>query len=143
MPQAEQKISAPQKEDIAQIAAQWAVIEHYLSAESKETYKTSAGKLGLLRALLTAKVFKKEQTYELQCMGIIFGDLFVQEMGMEWIIVEDEYGRDPALRIPRTETIIYPLTMISKRVERGEEVDVFELFNGVAAKIDELKKQSG
>jgi len=31
--------------------------------------------------------------------------------------------------------------MISKRVERGEEVDVFDLFNGIAAKVDKTKKE--
>ena len=29
--------------------------------------------------------------------------------------------------------ILFPLTMISKRIERGETVDVFDLYNGVAA----------
>jgi len=62
-------------------------------------------------------------------------------LGMEWIMVEDEYGRDAAVRMPGTTIILYPLTMISKRVERGEDVDVFDLFNGVAAQVDELQRQ--
>jgi hypothetical protein len=140
MASAAQKISAPEKDDIAQLAKQRAVVERYLSPESISNYKTSAGKLGLLRALLSQGIFKKEQTFELQCMGVVFGDVFVQELGMQWIVVADEYGRDPALRLPNTDIIIYPLTMISKRVEQGEKVDVFDMFNGVAAKIDELNK---
>ena len=35
-------------------------------------------------------------------------------------MVEDEKGRDPAIRIPGTTVILFPLTMISKRIERGE-----------------------
>jgi hypothetical protein len=31
------------------------------------------------------------------------------------------------------------MTMISKRVERGEQVDVFDLFNRSGAKIEELR----
>jgi len=140
MSSAEQKTSAIEKDDLAQLVKQRAVVERYLSPESLTNYKTGAGKLGLLRALLSQCVFKKEQTFELQCMGVVFGDVFVQELGMEWIVVIDEYGRDPALRLPNTDIIIYPRTMISKRVERGEEVDVFDMFNGVTAKIDDLKK---
>jgi hypothetical protein len=140
MASAEQKTSAIEKDDLAQLVKQRAVVERYLSPASLKNYKTSAGKLGLLRALLSQGVFKKEQTFELQCMGVVFGDVFVQELGMEWIIVIDDYGRDPALRLPNTDIIIYPRTMISKRIERGEEVDVFNMFNGVAAKIDDLKK---
>lgn len=69
------------------------------------------------------------------------GDAFVQELGMEWITVQDEHGTDPAVRMPGTSIIIYPLTMISKQVERGETVDVFDLFNGTADQIDQLKKK--
>jgi hypothetical protein len=65
--------------------------------------------------------------------------VFVQDMGMEWIMVEDEYGRDPAVRLPNTRIILYPMTMISKRIERGEKVDVFELYNGAAAQVEDLK----
>jgi hypothetical protein len=31
--------------------------------------------------------------------------------------------------------------MISKRIERGENVDVFDLFNGVAANVEEMQRQ--
>jgi hypothetical protein len=60
---------------------------------------------------------------------------------MEWVMVEDEHGRDPAVRLPKTSIILFPLTMISKRIERGEKVDVFDLFNGVATKVQEMQRQ--
>jgi hypothetical protein len=31
--------------------------------------------------------------------------------------------------------------MISKRIERGEVVDVFELYNGIAAQVEKLIKE--
>lgn len=94
----------------------------------------------MLRALLEKKVFSPEQTYELQSMGVVLGDAFAQELGMEWIVVEDSLDRTPALRYPNTKLILYPITMISKRVEAGEEFDVFDMFNFIAAKIDELSQ---
>jgi hypothetical protein len=39
--------------------------------------------------------------------------------------------------------ILYPITMISKRVERGEEVDVFDLFNNIVAVVEEKTKADG
>jgi hypothetical protein len=47
-----------------------------------------------------------------------------------------------AVRVPGSTILMYPLTMISKRVERGDEVDVFQLFNDTAARIDEIKCQA-
>ena len=128
-----QTTSALTDGDLKRLEEQRAVVTRYLDEDGLEKYETAPGKLGTLRALLTAKVFSPEQTYELQSMGIVLGDVFVQDMGFHWIIVGDEYGRDPAIKFRDTNVLLFPLTMISKRIERGETVDVFDLYNGVAA----------
>jgi hypothetical protein len=139
MTRAGQSVSDPTPEDLDQLAQQRAVIEAFLPDEpSREKYRTTAGKLGLLRALLRAGTFLPTQTWELQSMGVVMGDALVQELGLRWVIVEDEYGRDPALAVPGKTLLLYPLTMISKRVEAGRSVDVFELFNWMASEIKGL-----
>jgi hypothetical protein len=143
MPQPDQKIESLNADDLVRIAKQRAVIERYLGedAGNLQKYQTAAGKLGLLRALLDQKVFQPSQTYELQCMGIVFGDALVQYSGAEWRAVEDQYGRDPCVQIPGSTDILFPLTMISKRIEKGEAPDVFDMFNWSIAKIEELKRR--
>ena len=140
---AEQTISALTDDDYKRLDGQRTVVTRYLTEESKLKFETAPGKLGALRALLETEKFKPDQTYELQSMGIVFGDVFVQDMGFSWVMVEDEYGRDPAIRYKESSVILFPLTMISKRIERGEDVDMFDLYNGVASiareKIDEEK----
>jgi hypothetical protein len=59
-------------------------------------------------------------------------------MGFHWIIVQDQNGRDPAIRYKQTSLILFPLTMISKRIERGEIVDIFALYNGIAVQTKKL-----
>ena len=73
--------------------------------------------------------------------ALFLATLCTEKSRMEWIMVEDEYRRDPAIRVPNTTIMLYPMTMISKRLERDETVDVFELFNGLAAQIEELQRQ--
>lgn len=130
---AEQTNSSLDEDDLKRLDEQRAVVTQYLTEESKPNFETAPGKLGTLRVLLDAEVFKPDQTYELQSMGIVFGDVFVQDMGFSWVMVEDEYGRDPAIKYRETNVILFPLTMISKRIERGDDVDVFDLYNGVAS----------
>ena len=138
----QQKILPLNDDDQKRLIEQRAIIEKHLgNQESIEKYKKPAGKLGLLRALLEKKVFTQDQTYELQCMGIVLGDVFVDDMGFRWVIVQDQYGRDPAIQYKQTSIILYPLTMISKRIERGEVVDVFELYNGIVAQVEKLTKE--
>jgi len=132
-------VTPPSAADRARLEAQRAVCERYLAGESRTNYATAAGKLGLVRALLAARVFRAEQTYELECLGIVFGDAMAQEAGLEWAMITDENGRDPVLRVPGSSFLLFPLTMISKRVERGEEVDVFELFEGVLAQLEHVR----
>lgn len=134
---------APQSDaDRQRLRDQRAVVEKYLADESSRAkYKTAAGKLGTIRAILDGNVFKPDQTYKLQCLGVVLGDAFVLDLGMEWVMVEDAHGRDPAVRLPGTSIILFPLTMISKRMERGQKVDVFELFNGVAAEVETARRR--
>src|SRR5687767_7972417 len=115
--------------DRSQLATQRAVVERYLGNDPQnlESYSTAAGKLNLLRAIIDARLFGPTHTYELQCMGVVFGDVFVQVCGWEWSMVEDQLGRDPCIRVPSSSIVLYPLTMISKRIEHGEAVDVFAL----------------
>ena len=134
-----QTVAPPSADERARLDAQRAVCERYLAADARATYTTAAGKLGLLSALLAAHVFAREQTYELQCMGVVLGDAMAIDAGLEWVTVTDEHGRDPALRVPGTSILLFPLTMISRRVEQGEAVDVFDLFDGVLAQLEHIR----
>lgn len=61
-----------------------------------------------------------------QSLGLAFGNVLASELGLDWVIVEDEYGSDPALRHPETDALLHPLTMVSGRIE-DEHVDLQEL----------------
>jgi hypothetical protein len=142
MPKPGQRFEPLTTDDEQRLSTQRAVIERFLGNDPKNlaNYASPAGKLGLLRAVLAAKVFDPSQTYDLQCRGIILGDVFVQKMKWLWRMVVDENGRDPCVKVPGSSIVLFPLTMISKRVERGEDVDVFDIFNRVAAVSEEKAK---
>jgi hypothetical protein len=136
-----QIVSAVTAADDERLARQRQVVAKYVADESRGNFETAAGKLGTIRALLHAKVFAGAQTHELQSLGVVFGDALALELEMEWVIVEDAAGRDPALRAPGTSILVYPLTLISKRVERSEAVDVFDLFNAIADDVERLRRE--
>lgn len=137
-----QRVLPLSDKDITQLDEQRNIIEAYLADGARLKNKTSPEKLGLLDDLLEGKYFAADQTYELQSMGVVLGDVFAKELGMNWVSVEDSYGKTCAVKHGDTSIILYPITMISKRVERGENVDVYELYNDIAAKIDEIKEKA-
>jgi hypothetical protein len=58
---------------------------------------------------------------------------------MEWNDGGQGDGTSPCLVLNGTSIILYPQTMISKRIERGESIDVLPFFNGIVAKTEELR----
>ncbi|MBS0385210.1 MAG: DUF3806 domain-containing protein [Proteobacteria bacterium] len=74
----------------------------------------------ILERMLSDHVYAPEQRYELQSMGVCFGDALASSGQFHWVIIDDEYGRDPTLRWKETSLNVNALTVIAKRVERGE-----------------------
>ena len=70
--------------------------------------------LPILQRLLEDQAFKKSQTYELQRLGVAFGDVLASEFSLRWVMRTDEYGTDPTLRFKNTSINVNALTMISK-----------------------------
>ena len=55
-------------------------------------------------------------------------------------MITDEYGTNPTLRFKNTSINVNALTMISKRVERDERVDVFELVRNTRDALSNAEK---
>ena len=98
--------------------------------------------LPILQRLVDDHVFAKSQTYELQCLGVAFGDVLASRYPLKWTMVTDEYGTDPTLRYKTTTIHLNALTMISKRIERDEQVDVTRLFNQTEGELARGERQS-
>lgn len=135
----EQRVTKPTSDELARIEAQRDWVRGHYDAEAQHKYGTVEGKLSLLQAILDAGWIEKSETAKLQCLGVALGDALAQALGMDWVTIEDRYGRDSALRFPGTTVLAFPLTMISKRIERDEKVTVAELFDGVCEHVRRMK----
>jgi hypothetical protein len=123
------KFSELSDQDRTRLAQQRAIV----TVAAKQRYGTSiltktVADLQVLQRLIDDKVFNKTQTYELQSLGIAFGDVLENELPLRWVMVTDEYGTDPTLRFKGTTVQINALTMISKRIEKDEKVNLSELL---------------
>ncbi|MGN6147880.1 MAG: DUF3806 domain-containing protein [Rhizomicrobium sp.] len=114
-------------------------LKGFFSTGAEEKYATIDDKLRLLDTILREKWIDSRETNKLQSLGVAFGDALTQKLGMEWVMVEDEYGRTPSICFAGTKLMAHPLTTISKRVEDGENVDVYDLFEGFCEKLTKLK----
>ena len=135
----DQKIEPPTEKDIENIAMgvvhAGQVIEQALDEDLDGTHDD----LALIQRVLDQGLVEPEATYTLQAFGLAFGRVFLNEFpDYDWWMVEDEHGRDPAIRYKETSLLVFPMTMISKRIEDGDPFDVSELFDGLAKQLAEL-----
>lgn len=84
--------------------------------------------LALLQSLLDRRLVRADQTRELQGMGIVLGDLLAHDLGMRWVIYEDKAGRSRALRYRDSDNYLFPVTMISRRREAGNDTPVESIY---------------
>ncbi len=84
--------------------------------------------LALLQTLLDRRLIRGNQTAELQAMGIVLGDLLARDLDMHWVVYEDKLGRSRALRYRDSDNYLFPVTMISRRREAGNETPVSEIY---------------
>lgn len=114
-------------DDGERLEAQRRLIRTEVRARYGEALRADRDALDQLQRLLDDKVFATDQKYELQSMGICFGDVLCAIAPFRWMMITDEYGHDPTLQWKETTITIHALTLISKRVEDGEDVGVIWL----------------
>jgi hypothetical protein len=116
------------QDDKARLDRQRAIVAAAAKRYGAGTLAGTKADLPLLQKMIDNRVFNKFQTYELQSLGVAFGDVLSSELPLRWVMVTDEYGTDPTLRFKKTAVQINALTMISKRIERDEPVDLSNLL---------------
>jgi Domain of unknown function (DUF3806) len=120
--------SPPTEEDTKRLASQWMSVSRLVEEVCGRGLTQAVEDLDYLQRVLDEDEIDSS-TYARQCLGVALGRVMTKNIdGLDWWIVQDEYGRDPCLRYRHTTLQINPLTMISKRLERGELVSVRELY---------------
>jgi hypothetical protein len=75
----------------------------------------------------------------LESVGIVFGKALAARTQLHWATVEWQGERVLSLVYPNTTVVVFPGSMIAKRINRGEEVDFASLFESVVAQVNHMK----
>jgi hypothetical protein len=136
----EETIRPATEADLASIAAQEAVVLGMLrSRYGTPELGRDESDLHLMQRLLDERAVRPEQNRELECLGTVLGQVFASTTPLRWITVEYGGRRQLALQYPGTTVIVFPGSMILKRVQEGRVVDVDELFHSVVYQVGRMK----
>jgi hypothetical protein len=105
-----------------------------------ELTRGSLRDLEVLQEILDAGVVDDDERFELQSLGVALGDVMERQLGFSWVVYRDDRGESRALRLDETDLVVFPITMISKRVERGVPFRIDELYQ---RSIDSMQESVG
>ena len=57
-------------------------------------------------------------------LGLAFGEQIAAISDFEWVRVSDEYGDETVVAAPKKEIFCAPISMIQKRIQRQERLDI-------------------
>jgi hypothetical protein len=127
----------PTADDTDRLASQWLSVSQLVRDVCGCELTQSLEGLDAIQRVLDEDEVGSD-TYARQCLGVALGRIMATNIaGLDWWIVEDDFGRDACLRFKLTTLQLNPITMISKRLERGEQVSVRELFRLASKTITE------
>jgi hypothetical protein len=84
--------------------------------------------LDVLQQLVTKGVLAKDDVRDWQAVGVVFGDILANELGLAWVSYEDERGVSKALRWRKTMNFVFPITLFSKRNQFNQSIDMHAIY---------------
>jgi len=94
--------------------------------------RRSRSDIALIQKIIDKNVVETDDKETLQALGAALGDVIEREHSkLNWKVYEDELGASHAVCIDDSEHCVFPMTMISRRVEAGLTPDIQKIFNKV------------
>ncbi len=126
------------RENLAKLD-QW--VAGHIAEPHRGLYDTRAGKIRTLQVILDQGLIRRDEGRKLRALGATFGAVLAEELGLAWEMREAEGVATYVLRDPGTPIVLYPMTMISKRVAEGEVLDIAVLVQTVARGVEEIRAE--
>lgn len=94
--------------------------------------------LATMQRLIDKNIVPQDDYETQQAMGLVLGNLILADFPntFEWKIYEDEIGRSRALCVKKTSDCLFPITMLSRRMEVGSKPDVKKIHTDAIMRME-------
>lgn len=114
--------------DTGFLERQRALIDDMVRSQYGAILRQDKSDLRLLARIINDELINRTEIQKLQAMGVVLGDIYVNELSVNWMVYEDEVGKSRAVCVPDTHHCLFPITTISKRAQLGAKPDVNALY---------------
>lgn len=93
--------------------------------------------IALLQRIIDQKLVRKDDDATLEAMGVILGNIMQADFPahLKWKIYKDKQGRSKALCVVKTQECLFPITMLSRRMQLEVEVNVTSVYDNAINQI--------
>lgn len=95
--------------------------------------------LPALQLLLDRKIVHKGDKAGLEALGVTFGDILAGKTGLAWALESEPRGDIPVLVVPGEKITVYATTLIWRRVDQDEKVELKHLLESLTEKLKAKK----
>jgi hypothetical protein len=139
----DQSIRPATQADRNQIAAQVATVQEMLGSRyGKVQLRGTEADLQLLQRLHDDGALRRGRETDSRAVGVVFGEVLAARSPLHWITVEWQGERAFGLQYPNTSIIVFPDSMIIKRIDRDEQINFKSLFRATLEQVEEIKGDS-
>ncbi|GAA6152926.1 DUF3806 domain-containing protein [Pseudoteredinibacter isoporae] len=92
--------------------------------------------LKLMQRIIDRSLIKRDDRLKLQALGAVLGQVLVNEEKLEWQNYEDRLGKSRAVCVPKTQHCLFPITMLSRRMEVGLLPRVNDIYKNAIERIE-------
>lgn len=101
--------------------------------------QAGAENISLLQRIIDNKLIDRGDKKKLQALGVVLGDIFVSKhKNLLWYVYEDELGKTHAVCVKDSSNCLFPITMLSRRMEVGLKPSVERVLNKGMDEISEF-----
>lgn len=95
------------------------------------TIRRDLSDLQVLQRLVDGAWVAREDYQTQQAMGVVLGNIMLADFPntFEWKVYEDNIGRSRALCVKNTSECLFPVTMLSRRMELGSKPNVKKVYD--------------
>jgi hypothetical protein len=95
------------------------------------TIQRDLSDLQLLQRLIDGNWVARDDYETQQAMGVVLGNIMLADFPttLEWKVYEDKLGRSRAICAKKTSECLFPVTMLSRRMEIGSRPDVKKIYD--------------
>jgi hypothetical protein len=120
--------------DHSSLAGKWFTIQNMVKDKFNYDLQQAEDDMPYLQRVIDEGLVDAKDWAGLKRLGVALGRALARTVdGLDWWVLEDQYGRDIVLRYRETSLQFNVLYVIGRRMSKGEKVNVRELFATLVA----------